>query len=311
MLLEFSHILAFSALFISGLFDVFSEKGDVPSIFMVVAIVGGIVLHGAHAYLTNSLSFFTWMMVIGLFFSAYGWITYWMGMWGGADAMAMTVLGFAAPYSVSGLGINHSLSLFINIFVVSTVYTVLFAFYKVVKSTKLKQGFLNRLSDNRNILIAELAIIAVFSTLQSSLINSAIFFVGLSMMILLYNLTKELENSEMSREIDLEELETGDVIDTDGLDLGRSRQRNLVGIAFKKADNLTNGKLSGSPLNYIDERMGYSEIVGVTDEEIEHLKDKGVDKVKVTEGLRLVPVFPAALLLTDAGLTILTYLTLL
>lgn len=309
MLLEFSHILAFSALFISGLFDIFSEKGDVPSVFMVAAVIGGILLHSAYAFTTGSITPFTWMIVIGAVFSLYGWVTYWMGMWGGADAMAMTVLGFASPYSIQGIGVYHSLSLFINIFLVSTVYAVGFAGYKAFTSPELKDAFIQRISSNRRLVAAEFALIAVFSRLQSSLTGSLLFFTGLSLMILFYHLTKELENVEMSKTVSLEEVEAGDVIDTEELDLGRSRQRSLVGNVFEKLDGISGERLSETPLNLINERMGYSEIVGVTEEELEHLKEKEVQEVQINEGLRLVPVFPAALLLTDAGLTVLTYLT--
>ena len=149
MLLEFSHILAFSALFINSLFDVFSEKGDVPSEFSLVAIIGGILLHAAYAFNLGSITPFVWLLSIGFVFSLYGWLAYWMGMWGGADALAMTVLGFAAPYSVNGIGMVYGFSLFVNIFLVSSVYALIFTGYKALRSEALRTAFLNRLTDRR------------------------------------------------------------------------------------------------------------------------------------------------------------------
>jgi len=54
-------------------------------------------------------------------------------MWGGADAFAMSVLGFAAPYSLTGFGLIHSVDLFLNIMIAGFLYTIVFAFYQASK----------------------------------------------------------------------------------------------------------------------------------------------------------------------------------
>ena len=310
MLLEFSHIIAFSALFVSGLFDVFSEKGDVPSVFSVVAVVAGILLHIGYAWSISSFTPIFWMLGVGLVFSLYGWVAYWLGMWGGADALAMTVLGFAAPYSVSGPGFIHGLSLFVNIFVVSAVYAVLFAFYRFLKSKELRLGFFSSLRENKLVVGGELLLVGLVSVFQSSIVYSLVSFFVLSVLVLLFHLTRVLEDVEMSTEVSIGDVEVGDIIDTKGLDLGRSRERNLVGKIFQSLDGFLNGLLSRSRFSVVEERMGYSEIVGLTEDELNYLKDQGVESLSVKEGLRLVPVFPAALVLTDAGVTIFTYFTL-
>jgi len=311
MLLEFSHILAFSALFVNSLFDVFSEKGDVPSEFSLIAIIGGILLHGAYAFSLGSVTPFVWMLGIGVVFSLYGWFAYWMGMWGGADALAMTVLGFAAPYSVSGVGMVYGFSLFVNIFLVSSVYALFFTLYKIVGSVELKRAFMQRLSDNRRLIGAEFLVIVIFSSLQSSLMRSFAIFGSMSVLLLFYHLSKEVEDVEMSRNLSVSEVEVGDVIDTEGIDIGRSRERNLIGLLFQKVNVLSGERLSKTRFSVIEEKLGYSEIVGVTEKEIRDLKDQGVENVSIKEGLRLIPVFPIALVLTEAGFTFVRYISLL
>jgi hypothetical protein len=230
-------------------------------------------------------------------------------MWGGADALAMTVLGFAAPYSVSGPGIIHGVSVFVNIFVVSTFYAVFFALSRFLSSSELRKGFVQSLRDKKLYVGFEILVIGLLSVFQGSLFYSFLFFVGMGFLVLLFHLTRVLESVEMSKSVSISDVEVGDVVDTEGLDLGRSRERNLVGKGFQSLDDVFNGFLSDSRFSVVEDKMGYSEIVGLTEEEYEDLKSQGVDELKVKEGLRLVPVFPVALVLTDASINVLTYFT--
>lgn len=307
MLLEFSHILAFSALFINSLFDIFSEKGDVPSVFSVVAILGGLILHMAYAWQIGSFTPVKWMLLAGILFSIYGWFAYWAGMWGGADALAMTVLGFGAPYSVNGIGAVYGFSLFTNIFLVSSIYAIIYSLHKAATSQELKSNFAARIKKKKKLFLLEIAGLGLFSFIQS-LFNPLILFSAFSALILVYHLVKELEDTEMDRTIKLENVEEGDIISTNQIELGH-RERNLIGKVFNSLDNFSGEKLSSSQLKIIEDKLGYSEIVGITEKELKELNDKDIAKVTVKEGLRLVPVFPIALVLTEAGLTVLKYFT--
>jgi len=179
-----------------------------------------------------------------------------------------------------------------------------------LKSKELRLGFFSSLRENKLVVGGELLLVGLVSVFQSSIVYSLLSFFVLSVLVLLFHLTRVLEDVEMSTEVSIGDVEVGDIIDTKGLDLGRSRERNLVGKIFQSLDGFLNGLLSRSRFSVVEERMGYSEIVGLTEDELNDLKDQGVESLSVKEGLRLVPVFPAALVLTDAGVTIVTYFTL-
>lgn len=265
MYLVLSHVLAFCALCVNSFYDVFSEKGDVPDLPAVAAIAAGIILHSVHAYTVGSWTPVIWMAGIGLAFTAYGWLAYWKGLWGGADAMGITVLGFAAPYAVSGPDLLYPVNIFINIMIVGLLYTVAFAIHRASKSEGFVTRTKERVLDDRRRIPVEIAGAAVFSAYAGSVgLNPFMYFAGLVFVIFLYRFLKVLEESEMTRTMAVEDLEGGEVVKEQG------------GL-----------------------------IEGISEEEIEELD---VEEVEVQEGIRFMPVFPVALLITDlfgGGVTVL------
>ncbi|MFB6159349.1 MAG: hypothetical protein ABEJ95_06895 [Candidatus Nanohalobium sp.] len=262
MLTEFSHILAFSMLFISSVFDVRSELGDVPDVFAAVAVIGGVVLHGAQSFLTGSWLPLVYCLAVGTAFSAYGWAAYWKGLWGGADAFAMSALGFGAPFltaSASGV-ILHAGDLVMNLLGVAVVYSVAFSVLRAYRTEGFLQGFREVVVDNRFraalFLGAGLSVFVFFDFFR------AFMLYGLLMAgVLVTYFLRAVEDYAMVEEVDVDDLEGGEV-------------------------------LKGERIR------------GVTEEEIDEMEGT----VEVMHGLRFLPVFPVALLLTDAGFSILVFI---
>ncbi|MFB6115621.1 MAG: hypothetical protein ABEK04_05065 [Candidatus Nanohalobium sp.] len=256
MYLVLSHAIALCALFINSLYDVLSEKGDVPDLFSVIAIVSGILLHGFYAWQMGSITPFLWMAGIGLAMAAYGWIAYWKGLWGGADAMGITVIGFAAPYATTGVQLTYPVNIFINIMIVGLLYTVGFALNRAIRSEGFFTKVKDRVVEDRIRIVVEIIAAGIFSAYSGTIgLNPYTYFAALVVVIFLYRFLKVLENTEMTKTVPVDELEGGEVV-------------------------AESGKL----------------IEGITEEEIEELE---VDEVEVQEGIRFMPVFPVALLITD------------
>jgi hypothetical protein len=262
MLVDFSHILTFSMLFIAAVFDVRSELGDVPDIFPAAAVVGGIVLHAAQAYVIGSWQPLIYSLGVGAAFSIYGWAAYWKGMWGGADAFALSSLGFGTPYltlSLPGV-VRHSTSLFINIVLVAFIYTLVFSMVRAFR----KDGFLGALMERIEDFRREIALIAGVGLIAFGIFNP-VYALGVYSLILfstfMFFFLKVVEEYAMVEKVDADELNGGEVL---------------------KGDRVR----------------------GVTEEEVEELDGE----VEVVHGLRFLPVFPIALLVTDAGFTLIQYI---
>lgn len=301
MLVFFSHILAFSTLFIAALWDL--ETTDVPDHLGVIGVLGGIILHAAAAYTTGSPDPLVWSLGVGVVFSLYGWGAYLLGMWGGADAFAMSVLGFAAPYGLSGVGVFHSVNLFVNLMLVGFLYTVGFAVYKAYQTGEVLSKTWRRLENEENRVAVEVLAAGMVSAMaELAGLNGPVYFAVLLSMILLYRFLKVLEEEAMSFEKQVSELEAGDVIDLEDVEIERARQKNRLGETLQRI-RLRTESLGLTPfssrMESLENRIAYPEIVGVTQKEIDKLEELDVERVDVKTGARFVPVFPLALFVTD------------
>lgn len=280
MLIVLSHAVAFSTLFLGAIFDL--KTTEVPDWVSVTGVLGGIFLH-LMASLNSGLEVGTlvkfslllnqplvwlqalgdpllWCLGIGLAFSVYGWGLYFLGMWGGADAFAMSILGFAAPYSIAGPGIIHAANLFLNIMIAGFLYTIAFALYKSFQNPEVWKQTLEDIKQQEKRISFEIFGAALLSALGefTASFNGVLYFSFFVGMIFAYRFLKNIQDDVMVKEVSVSELEGGEVL--------------------------------GS-----DEELG-GKIVGLTQEDIESIEK---DKVEVRDGIKFVPVFVIALVLTD------------
>lgn len=281
MFIILSHVLAFSTLFINAISDL--KTTEAPDSVAIIGVAGGILLHflaslkagfNLNSLLNISLLLqdpFTWIQALGdpliwclgagVVFSVYGWGLYFLGMWGGADAFAMSVLGFAAPYSVSGFGIVHGVNLFLNIMIAGFVYTLGFAFYKAAREPDIWSETWSQLKDQETRVSLEIIGAGLFGFIgeYTGSFNGLFYFAFFVILIFLYRFLSNIQESLLSTEVPVSELEGGEVL---------------------AAEDSSDGK-----------------IVGITEEEIEDLDQ---ETVEIKEGVRFIPVFPVALVMTDA-----------
>lgn len=278
MFVIFSHIAAFCALFVGAVFDL--ETTEVPDSVNAVGVVTGILLHLVASVpqmdtgTLLSLALFTepvswlqalgdplaWSLGIGVLFSLYGWGLYLLGMWGGADAFAMSVLGFAAPYAVSGPSLLYPISLFVAVLVSGFAYTLLFGAWKSYRNPEVVRETFREMKENERRIslevVAASSVSAFIAVLRPDL--GMIYFVFLLAMIFLYRYFRRIQGELMVEEVEVEDLEGGEVL---------AEEEELGG-----------------------------KIEGITQEDIDSIEK---DSVVVREGIRFVPVFPVALLLVD------------
>lgn len=280
MFIVFSHITAFCVLFVASVFDL--KTTEVPDTLSLIGVVAGIVLHLAasvrymdYSVLSSSLVLSSpvewvmalgepllWSLGVGTVFSIYGWTLYYLGMWGGADAFAMSVLGFAAPYSVSGTGIMYPVSIFAAVLVTGFLYTFGFGIFKVLSHPDTVTNTWIEIRENEKRISLEI-LAAVFLSSLAALTDlwlGIIYFLSLLFMIFLYRLFQNIQEDLMVEEIPVDQLEGGEV-------LGE------------------------------DEELG-GKIEGITEEDIDSIEE---DSVEVREGIKFIPVFPVALFLVDVA----------
>jgi len=258
LLLVYSHVLAFSVLFINSLFDVFNNH-DVPDLFGIIGIIGGILFHAGYAYNIGSMNPLIWCLGVGGIFSAYGWIAYWKGMWGGADAMMLSALGFMVPGPVSGsFNIVYVLDLITNFMIAAVAVTIIYSVYKFWDQNGKPRDLLDAIKQDEkklSLLVLVGGVLGFILNTQGS--NGLMFFSIVLVFTFLYEFMKLVEDNYMVKTRSADEVEVGEV---------------------------------PSP------NQGFgNKIRGLKEDEVERIDDE----LEVRTGVPFVPVFLFAVLLTD------------
>ncbi|MBC5793071.1 MAG: hypothetical protein H8Z69_03465 [Nanohaloarchaea archaeon] len=281
MYIAASHTIAFIVLSVAAVFDL--KTTEVPDTVSIVGVLAGLGLHLTasiphmdFAVLTNLATLLSdpliwfqalgdpllWSIGAGAAFSVYGWGLYFLGMWGGADAFAMSVIGFGTPYAISGTGISFGISIFLNILFLGMIYSLGYAFYISTGNNALSKTWKTVRTQEKRISME-----IMFAGLLSAFMSVTGFYVSLLYfgillgLIFLYRYLKVIQDDLMTKKIPVSDLEPGDVLDD------------------------------------TEEQGG--KVKGITEEQINSI-DK--DKVRIKTGVRFIPVFPAALLLTELGI---------
>ena len=254
-----SHVLTGMVLFVNSLFDVLNNH-DIPDLFSVAGILGGIALHGAATVSSGSIEPLASSLVVGTGFSAYGWFAYFRGYWGGADAMILSLLGFGAPTATSftsPAGI-YPVDLLMNFLISALAVSAATGLYYVVSSGKGLEVFLSELSSRKKIIGLELLAVASSTSVMLVLDLKPVVFGSLAAgSVILYEVFRVVEEEFFIRTVKLEEVEEGDVVRSDELD----------------------GLVKGI--------------------EAEEIQDLDSETVEIMRGVPLAPAFLVGLVLTD------------
>lgn len=239
MLVQASHAVALLTLSAAAALDL--KTTEVPDWLSVFGILSGITLHAAASFtgsanlsvltrfpliLSEPFTWFQalgdpliWCLGVGIVFSIYGWALYFLGLWGGADAFAMGVLGFGAPYAVGAPGVMFGLDLFVNILLAGFVYTLLFAFYRAYSEEDILEETYSRIKDNEVRVVGEIFVAAVLSAVGSATgrFDGLAYFALLLSMIFLYRFLKVVQDNSLEQEKQVEDVEPGEVVESDQL----------------------------------------------------------------------------------------------
>ncbi len=258
MFVVFSHILAFAVLFIDSLFDVFNNH-NVPDEFAVAGIIGGLMLHAAQSFYTGTFTPLIWSVGGAVIAAVYGWAAYYKGLWGGADAMILTMMGATVPLTVMGeASSTHVLDLIFNFMIAAVVVTVIYAAYKFMEAEEGIEKFKESLGERKRIVTGLVIGMGVFSIfMQHTGGNGLLFFAVMTGLLLLYEWVRVVEEHFLVKTV-------------------------------SKEDALNEVPAEG---------QGFDEqIKGLTEADLEDFEGEEVD---VRTGVPFIPVFLVALLLTN------------
>ncbi len=209
-------------------------------------------------------------IIPGLIFLAFGFTMYYLGQWGGADALLLSAIGFLLPGfpNFTQTVFPYPLTFFFNLFVVGAGYMLVYAFVFAILNRKIFSKFSQDLkASSKMILFASIGLFIIFlvvnwyisKTFLSSnnlLVSSLVPLVLTLSFFIIWRFAKTVEDYGFKRKIPTSKLKVGDML--------------------------------------LEEKK----LTGITKEQLKKIKKSGKRYVWIKEGVRFGPSFILALVVT-------------
>ena len=265
--------IAFIGSLAAGLWDL--KTTDIPDKIPHLMIVAGIAIAVAESALQSNYSILTTSLLSGVSLFAIGFLMYYFGQWGGGDAKILSAIGFLIPSIPSQFPgktfLPFPLSFLFNVFLIGTVYMLLYAIIFALMNKKLVGIFIKDVKEHQKVIYLGSAIIFVsfffinylisgyfldYSNLQLAVTNSILLWFGTVFVYIVFKFAKVVQDHGFTKKIPISKLKVGDVL--------------LKNKLFE----------------------------GITEKELKKLKNSGKKFVYVKEGVRFGMAFPISLLFT-------------
>ncbi len=260
---------------ICGIYDL--KTSNMLDFVAWILIGTGIALNVFEFLLTGNTFLLFWSFLVIGFFTFFSLFMYRRGYWGGGDGEMLVAYGALLPYTTAKLcNLCFPLFLFMNIFLIGGIYSLVYGFVKVVKDKKMwKKAKREFVGLKKYIFFSLVIFLVTFLTLfyfeQTLPVKLSLHPLAFMLLLLLFykpaiQFARFVEKNCFLRRISTKKLKEDDVLGEDIPELGLKAR----------------------------------EIRGLTKEEVE--KIKAVRKyVTIKDGVRFIPVFPLALILTLFG----------
>ena len=210
------------------------RTSEVPDILVLPMAALGILIHAAESYVTGSYVPIVSCLQVGIAFTLFGIVMYYMGAWGGADGALLAAFGFLLPSAPSFAAFTifpFPLTLFINVFVIGALYSVIYLVALVYRSAKMRKKVSKEIRND----IRFLPIFIVPAALLVYMLPHAITVALAALIVLLfplYRVSRAVEQS-LVRKISTRKLREGDMVNQNIPFLKISR-RQLRGLTKKE-----------------------------------------------------------------------------
>jgi len=254
---------------------------EVPDMIPYTMGAIGLATYAVQSMLVWSLVPLFSSIIAGTALFVFGYVMYYFGVWGGADAKLLAAIGFLLP-SISELSFGASLpklgimfpfpaTYTTNVFVVGTVYMLLYASVMAFRNRKIIQAFKKDLRKSSKVFFATfaalfMAFVAIDWMLYVQLgmapdvslavMNSVLPLAATMSLFVIYKFARAVEDVGFKKRIPVKKLRVGDML------------------------------------------MKTRKLEGLTQSQVRRIKKSKMKYVWIKDGIRFIPAFPLALLFT-------------
>ncbi|MEM5804278.1 MAG: prepilin peptidase [Candidatus Aenigmatarchaeota archaeon] len=119
------------------------KTSNVPGKIVFPMLAAGVLLHAAESLLSGSYAPIVLCLEVGVAYSLFSIMMYYLGAWGDGDSALFAAVGFlvpAAPSFAAATVFPFALTYFMNVFIIGAAYSIAYSAALVLKSRKLRAG---------------------------------------------------------------------------------------------------------------------------------------------------------------------------
>lgn len=265
-------IVAFIGSIISSIYDL--KTTEVPDKLLHTMMLFGLLFYTFQSFILSDYKPIMSSALVGFALLGLGFLMYYFGQWGGADAKLLGAIGFLLPTkppSSKKTIFPFPLSFLLNVFLIGAGYIIFYAVAYSLINRKVLKKFFEEMKAERRILVK---------------ISGILFLLFLSFnIIILYELKVPFR---LLRSIFTTSLVVGSIL---SLYVVWKFAKIVEKVGFRKRVPIDKLKVGDVLLSSRVWR-------GISEKELKELKKSERKYVWIKEGVRFVPTFPLALLFT-------------
>lgn len=256
----------------SGIAAVWDLKTtEVPDQLPYAMIVIALLLFSYQSFVEWSYRPILYSIAVGLAFLAFGYLMYYLGQWGGADAWILSAIGFLLPFGYTQTMFPFPISFLFNLFLVGAAYMIVYAAVFALMNKRVIFQFTKELKANSKLTLIGLTGLFIIlllvnwyvsktflsTTSPSMILVNSLFPLGLTVFLfLIWRFAHVVEEYGFKKKIPASKLKIGDML--------------------------------------LEEKK----LIGITKEQLTKIKRSGRRYVMIKEGVRFGPSFILALMFT-------------
>jgi len=237
--------ISVSALFllVASYFDL--RTGEIPDRVSFALIGSSLLVAGVDSVMSSNFDLILNSLVVGMAYFAFGYLSFWLGQWGGGDVKILAGIGCCLGY-LGSLGVfseglvPYFIAYFVNLGLVGWPYVVLYSLILGVMRPESFTRFLSLLRRKRTIILVAASFLPPIAALSMDIGILGIVYLALPVFVVLSIYLKAVEKVALQKTVRVSELREYDALAEDLVVDGKpiAGKRNIEGITKEQLNEI-------------------------------------------------------------------------
>jgi len=230
-------------LLVASYFDL--RMGEIPDRVSFGLIGISLLVAGVDSVMSSDLNLILNSLIIGAAYFAFGYLSFWLGQWGGGDVKILAGIGCSVGY-LGSLGVfseglvPYFIAYFVNLGLVGWPYVVLYSLILGVMRPESFRGFVSLLRKKRTIILVAVSFLPPIAALFMDIGILGIVYLALPVFVVLSIYLKAVEKVALQKTVRVSELREYDALAKDVVVDGKliAKRRDIEGITKEQLEEI-------------------------------------------------------------------------